>query len=110
LEHFSGRRAPAERSEPMSETAQREKAEDQKPHDFTIVINGQQKEVDARELSFDEVVSLAYDGNPPVGENWMFTVTYRRAQGNKPKASLVAGETVTLKEGMIFNVTATDKS
>jgi Multiubiquitin len=40
----------------------------------------------------------------------MFTVTYRRGEGNKPEGTLVEGETVKVKEGMIFNVTATDKS
>jgi hypothetical protein len=39
-----------------------------------------------------------------------FTITYRRGQGNKPEGTLDDGDTVKLKEGMIFNVTATDKS
>ena len=76
---------------------------------FTIIVNGRQKEVTAKELTFAEIVALAFD-NPPTGENWVFTVTYRRGQGNKPEGTLVEGETVKIKEGMIFNVTATDKS
>jgi hypothetical protein len=76
---------------------------------FTIIVNGRQKEVTAKELTFAEIVALAFD-NPPTGENWVFTVTYRRGQGNKPEGTLVEGETVKTKEGMIFNVTATDKS
>lgn len=76
----------------------------------TIVINGQQKEIKKKKLSFEEVVALAYDGNPPAGDNWVFTVTFRKAHGNKPDGSLIAGELVKIKEGMIFNVTATDKS
>ena len=56
------------------------------------------------------MVSLAYDGNPPTGENWEFTVTYRRGHGPKPQGSLVAGETVRVKKGMVFDVQATDKS
>jgi len=79
-------------------------------HDVTIVINGQQKVVTTRELTFEQVVSLANDGNPPTGDNWVFTVTYRRGHGEKPQGSLVAGGTVKVKEGMIFNVSATDKS
>ena len=77
--------------------------------DFTIVVNGRQKVVTAKELSFSEVVSLAFD-NPPTGPNIVFTITYRRGEGNKPEGSLVEGEKVKIKEGMIFNVTATDKS
>ena len=77
--------------------------------DFTIIVNGRQKTVSARELSFAEVIALAFDP-PPTGQNTIFTITYRRGQGNKPEGSLVEGETVKIKEGMIFNVTATDKS
>jgi hypothetical protein len=84
--------------------------QDDSKHTTTIVVNGQQKVVTARELTFEQVVSLAYDGNPPTGENWMFTVTYRRSHGEKPEGSLLPGGTVKVKEGMIFNVSATDKS
>ena len=77
--------------------------------DFTIIVNGRERTVTADELSFAEIIALAFD-NPPTGENIVFTVTYRRGHGNKPEGTLVDGETVKIKEGMIFNVTATDKS
>jgi hypothetical protein len=76
---------------------------------FTIIVNGREKIVTSRELSFSEIVALAFD-NPPSEPNTIFTVTYRRGEGNKPEGSLVQGETVKIKDGMIFNVTATDKS
>lgn len=79
-------------------------------HEATIIINGQKKTVEAKELTFDEIVALAYDGNPPTGDNWVFTVSFRRGQGEKPEGSLVEGETVKVKKSMIFNVTGTDKS
>jgi hypothetical protein len=78
-------------------------------HETTIIVNGREKVVASKELTFDQVVALAYD-NPPSGPNWVFTVTYRRGHGQKPEGSLVEGGTVKVKEGMIFNVTATDKS
>lgn len=77
--------------------------------EYTIIVNGRQKVVAAKELSFAEIVVLAFD-NPPSGPNILFTVTYRRGEGNKPEGTLVEGETVKIKDGMIFNVTATDKS
>lgn len=77
--------------------------------DVTIIVNGRQRTVTVKELSFTEVVGLAFE-NPPTGPNILFTVTYRRGEGNKPEGSLVEGETVKIKEGMIFNVSATDKS
>jgi len=77
--------------------------------DITIVVNGREKTVTGKELTFAQLVALAFD-TPPTGENIVFTITYRRGQGEKPEGSLVEGETVKIKKGMIFNVTATDKS
>jgi len=77
--------------------------------DITIVVNGREKTVAGKELSFAQFVALAFD-TPPTGENIVFTITYRRGHGDKPEGSLVEGETVKIKKGMIFNVTATDKS
>ena len=85
------------------------KAEDQGHNkSFTIIVNGREKVVTAKEMSFADVVALA---GLPTGPNIVFTVTYRRGHGNKPDGSLVeGGDPVKVKEGMIFNVTATDKS
>jgi hypothetical protein len=77
--------------------------------DFTIVVNGRERVVTSKELTFDEVVGLAFD-NPPTGPNITFTITYRRGHGEKPEGSLVEGGAVKVKDGMIFNVKATDKS
>jgi hypothetical protein len=77
--------------------------------EYTIVVNGREKTVTATELGEDDLVALAYE-NPPTGELICFTITYRRGQGNKPEGTLDEGDTVKLKEGMIFNVTSTDKS
>lgn len=84
---------------------------DEQAHDkvFTIIVNARPKTVTEKEMSFAEIVALAFD-TLPTGQNILFTVTYRRGEGHKPEGTLVDGETVKIKEGMIFNVTATDKS
>jgi hypothetical protein len=79
-------------------------------HETTIVVNAQEKAVTTREITFEQVVDLAYDGNPPQGDNWVFTVTYRRGADESPQGSLVKGGSIKVKKGMVFNVTATDKS
>jgi hypothetical protein len=81
----------------------------EKKKEYSIVVNGRQKAVTTDELTFAEIVALAFD-NPPAGQNVLFTVTYRRGHGNKPEGTLIDGEVVKVKDGMIFNVTATDKS
>lgn len=80
-----------------------------KTHEVTIIVNGRRKTVTEKELSFEAIIRLAFE-NPPSGPYVVFTVTYRRGHGQKPAGSLQPGETVKVKDGMIFNVTATDKS
>ncbi|MEV4320625.1 multiubiquitin domain-containing protein [Microbispora rosea] len=81
----------------------------EKTKSYEVFVNGRAKIVKADELSFEQIVSLAYDP-VPTGPNWVFTVTYRRGDGHKPDGTLRPGESVKVKNGMIFNVTATDKS
>ena len=76
---------------------------------YEVIVNGRKKVVRVETLTFNEVVALAFDPVPS-GPNWVFTITYRRGHGNKPEGTLRPGESVKVKEGMIFNVTATDKS
>lgn len=76
----------------------------------TIIVNTRPHVVDKnKEISYEEVLDLAYDGAPPSGPNYAFSVMYRRGHGNK-EGSLDPGETVKVKDGMIFVVTATDRS
>jgi hypothetical protein len=77
---------------------------------FTIIVNARPKVVGGHEISFEQLLNLAFDNNPQPGPNIFFTVTYSRGEGNKPEGTLVEGQTVKLKEGMVFNVTRTDKS
>lgn len=74
-----------------------------------IIINGKPKEVNAEEMSFSEIVQLAFP-NHPTSPNTAFTVTYTRGCDCSPEGSLVKGESVCIKNGEVFNVTATDKS
>ena len=76
---------------------------------ITIIVNARKKEVTGTTLSFDQIVALAFDP-VPTGPNIMFTITYRRGPHANPEGSLVEGGSVQIKEEMVFNVTATDKS
>ncbi len=75
---------------------------------ITIIVNGRPKPVTKEELSFAEIVALA--DNIQTGADIEITVTYSRGEDKKPKGTLVAGDTVKVKDGMIFNVTATNRS
>lgn len=76
---------------------------------ITIVINGTVKTVQKEHLTFEEVVALAFD-NPPTGDGVQFTVQYSRGHSDRPKGTLVEGQSVKTKEGMEFDVTPTNRS
>ena len=82
---------------------------EKKEKETTIIVNGREKTVTGKEISFNSLVQLAFE-TPPTGQNICFTITYRKGQGNKPEGTLAEGEDVKVKKGTIFNVTATDKS
>jgi len=75
---------------------------------IAVIVNGQPKQVTrGRRLSYTDVVNLAYDDNPPTGPEVVFRVTYK--DGNK-QGSLVEGQDVEPKEGMVFNVSEASRS
>lgn len=80
-----------------------------KPREFTIIVNGQKKVVGTRTVTFNEIVKLAFP-TPPQGANILYTVSYEDGPRVNPQGSMKEGQTVKVKDGMIFNVTATDKS
>lgn len=78
--------------------------------EITIYINGRQKTVSGKEISFTDLANLAYENQPP-SETLIYTITYKKGgDSNKPEGGMVEGDVVKLKKGMIFNVTQTDKS
>jgi hypothetical protein len=85
---------------------------DPKDHDksITIIVNTREKEWDKKKISYQEVVILAYgeySDNPLIS----YTVTYSNGPKQNPEGSMVKnGKDVHIHDGMIFNVTKTDKS
>lgn len=78
------------------------------PKQITIYVNAEPHIVSDKDISFEEVVALAR--GLPTGPNILYGVTYQRGHGNKPMGTLVAGQSTKIKNGMIFSVTATDRS
>jgi hypothetical protein len=77
---------------------------------FWVIVNGRRKEVHRHRLTFEEVVALAFLAVPP-GDNIIYAVAYRNGGDPKhPEGSPVAGASVKVKDGTIFDVPATDKS
>ncbi len=82
-------------------------AEDKKS-EFKIIVNTREKDWDAEEISFDQLVSLAF--NPvPTGDDLRFLITYR-AGVDGASGKLSEGQSVAVKNGMVFDVTPSNKS
>ncbi|HEY3548344.1 MAG TPA: multiubiquitin domain-containing protein [Propionicimonas sp.] len=79
------------------------------PKPVTIVVNGEPHEVPNDEITFTEVVALAFPDGAQ-GPNYIYSVTYRKGPDPKPKGILAEGGSVKVKHGMIFDVRVTDKS
>jgi hypothetical protein len=76
---------------------------------FEIVINAELHVVPRRKLTFEEIVRLAFP-DAIFNDDIVYTVTYKRGPEENREGSLVAGESVYIKNGMIFNAKRTDKS
>ena len=78
-------------------------SESQNKNDVNIIVNGRPKKV-APTQTFESIVALAFNPAPPGA---FFTVTW--SHGNKG-GSLVAGQSITVENGMMFDVTETGQS
>jgi hypothetical protein len=76
-------------------------------HTTEIIVNGRPRSVAGSSLTFEQVIEIAFPGGG--GPNIVFTVTYRKGDPKK-EGSLVPGQSVPIVNGMIFDVTRTDKS
>lgn len=80
-----------------------------KSKEFKIIVNAREKVWKEPKISFEQVVVLAYgsyDNNPDKG----YTVTYSKGPKPNREGTMVKGSVVEVKNNMIFDVSATDKS
>lgn len=74
-----------------------------------IIVNGTSHPVSGDEVSFDQVVDIAYpDGGR--GPLITYTVNYYNGAGRPPEGKLIEGQEAKVKDGTVFNVTRTDRS
>lgn len=74
---------------------------------YTIKVNGRERTVTVKKQSYRDIATLAYpDAN---FEQFLYTITFFKGEGGH-EGDLVEGETVTVKDDMVFNVRRSDKS
>lgn len=75
----------------------------------TIIVEGTPHPWTKNKISYDEVVTLEvpdYALHPDI----TYSVKYTGGPGNKPEGTLVKGESVRVKDGMVFSVSETGQS
>jgi hypothetical protein len=83
--------------------------EKEKKH-VTIIVNGRPKDVEKERISFEEVVLLGFPNAQLQNPDFEYTVTYTKGPKDNQEGTLTKGKSVKVHEGMIFNVTETNKS
>lgn len=79
------------------------------PLTFDIIVNSRLRTVDARTVTFEQIVQLAFPGQHEA--NVVFSMTYRHAASTPHAGELGAGGSVDVKKkGTVFNVTRTVQS
>lgn len=79
------------------------------PAPVTITINARPHTWQEKEITFEQVVDLAYPGQPPTEQD-TYTVRYSRGHDGHGTGSLTAGHSVHVKKGMVFDVYRTSRS
>lgn len=72
-----------------------------------VIVNGRRKKIPRPKITFEEVIVLAF-GTAPAAQ--VFTMVYRGGPKGQEKGIMQPGQCVTVKEGMNFNVSATNQS
>ena len=84
-----------------------ELCETQTKKSITIIINGRSYDFDKKEISYEEVLNLANINHS--SQNTMVIIVFERAD-NDQEGTLSSGDSIKVKEGMVFNVSTTNKS
>jgi Multiubiquitin len=90
------------------EQAERELEEALHPRETEIIVNARKHIVKGDEVSFEEIVQLAFPG--PHDPNVAFTMTFRHAASEPHAGELGPGGHVQVKKGTVFNVTKAIRS
>ncbi len=81
------------------------------PHkiEHLIIVNARRKTVSGRKISFEQIVRLAFPDGPPTPQT-VYTVAFSNGPPRNPEGKMVAGQTVKIRDGMVFDVTETSRS
>jgi len=81
------------------------------PHkvEHEIIVNARRKTVKGRKISFEQIVRLAFPEGVP-SQQTVYTVAYSNGPPRNREGKMVPGQTVKIRDGMVFDVTETSRS
>jgi hypothetical protein len=74
---------------------------------FHIIVNARPREVIGESITYEQVVALAFPDDPGANQ-FLYSVHY--VGPHMPDGTLAVGQSVTLKNGMKFDVSKTNRS
>jgi len=77
---------------------------------ITVVINAEEKDVEKRKYSFQEVIELAFGSYEESQKSYTMLSTKKNDDGGKQQIHYSFGDTIDMKEGMRINVDSTNRS
>lgn len=83
--------------------------DDHGPRPVTIIVNTRSYPWESKHISYEQVVELAYPGQPMTDQDTV-TVRYSRGHDGHGSGTLTPGHSVTVKNGMVFDVYRTSRS
>jgi hypothetical protein len=105
LEHVHEEEVRAEHE--VEEALKEVERAEEEGREFKIIVNGRPKEVSPKKQSYRDIARVAY---PDADfSKFLYTITFFNGEGGQ-EGDLVEGETVKVKNGMVFNVRRSDKS
>ena len=105
LEHIRAEEVLAEHE--IEEALKEVERAEEEGREFDIIVNGRPKVVSPKKQTYRDIARVAY---PDADfSKFLYTITYFNGEGGRG-GDLVEGETVKVKNGMVFNVRRSDKS
>jgi hypothetical protein len=78
-------------------------------NEIMLIVNLKEEPWGARRITYEQVTLLAFS-NPPPGIVITYTVEYEGGPKSNPEGSMTMGDSVKVKDGMVFSVTETGRS
>ena len=76
--------------------------------EYSIIINGRPVTVTEHKLTYDQILTLAKI--PTGGQTTLYIITFERGVHGNAEGTLSIGGEIVIKDGMVFNVSTTNKS